>query len=295
MTTALLHRVETRMIDVLSASSKSDNTVLRAVHHHLRAGGSRVRACLCIDASIALNVSEVDAVTLATICELLHNASLIQDDLIDRASPRRGVPSVWAAFDDATAVCAGDLMLASAYFLVAELEHTGFLRTALQLVHKSAEKVILSQGAENGPSPLSMKEYEMLAKGKSGSLLSLPLELSLLLSGQSHHLETAQRVAAQFAVAYQMSDDLDDYDQDREAGSLNAVSVALDCGAGDLTEARGMVRDRAIELLESSIQEADALPQNCAGTLTMHAHTMLTAFRDQDVYRIHSKGIAQHA
>ena len=177
MMESLLTLVENRMRGVADPYPTRDHSVARAVFHHLSAGGSRLRARLCLQISVKLSLNNQDAVTLAAICELLHNASLIHDDLIDRAPVRRGLPSVWAAFDDATAVCAGDLLLAGALALVGELGVVGSLAPVLKLVHRRTQDVIFGQAAEQSSAPASLEGYESLAIGKSASLLSLPLEL----------------------------------------------------------------------------------------------------------------------
>lgn len=270
----LLACVETRMREVIDPSQKGANSVCRAALHHLAAGGNRVRANLSLNASLQLRLDTQDVITLATICELLHNASLIQDDLIDRAPTRRGFPSVWAAFDDSTAVCAGDLLLASAFALVGELRCVPLLSTILALVHQRTRDVILGQGAEQAANPETLECYESIAVDKSASLLSLPLELSLVLSGNQRFLATAQRAADAFAAAYQMIDDLADYSEDVRNGSLNVVSVALVQGCHDYESACAFVLKRAEELICVSIDEAAELPQGCGAAMIAYAEQM---------------------
>ena len=279
MTKTLLARVETRMIDALAPSERSANSVCRAGLHHLAAGGSRLRANLCLACSMQLGLDAEDAITLAAICELLHNASLIHDDLLDRAPLRRGLPSVWAAFNDAIAVCAGDFLLASAFALVGDLHSSNLLAPVLVLVHRRTRDVILGQGAEQACAPESLEGYELVAIGKSASLLSLPLELPLLLSGNDRFLGTAQSAARDFAAAYQMLDDLADYREDVRSGSLNAVSVALVLGSPDYSSACEFVCSRAEELIQRSIQDAAHLPFSCGAVMIAHAENMLSVLR----------------
>ena len=144
----LLALVETRMVEGIGPLTKDANPVCRAALHHLTAGGNRLRARLCLHGCMKFAIQDRDAVTLAAICELLHNASLVQDDLIDRAPSRRNLQSVWAAFDDATAICAGDLMLSVAYALVGELGCIEYLPHVLAVVYRCTRAVILGQGVE---------------------------------------------------------------------------------------------------------------------------------------------------
>ena len=270
------------MLSACSTPTLAGSPVIRAIRHHLAAGGNRVRAHFSLDASRRLGVNNEDAITLAAICELLHNASLIQDDLIDRAPTRRGLPSVWASFDDSTAVCAGDLLLASAFGLVGEIRCVEFLAPVLRLVHRRTRDIIVGQGDEMTSSPASLSDYELLASGKSASLLSLPFELPLLLSGHHQFLELARGATQAFAVAYQMVDDLSDYAEDVRNGSLNAVSVALGAGSPDYHLACACVCGRAEELIQSSIQKAASLPMNCASAMVAHTGKLLSLLRGHE-------------
>ena len=269
-----MNSVDRRMFDACIGSTEPYSCVIQAIQHHIAAGGGRVRAQFSLDASLRLGIPSEDGITVAAICELLHNASLIHDDLLDRAPLRRGVPTVWAAFDDAIAVCAGDLLLSSAFALLGELTSVEFLAKALSLVHRRTRDVILGQGLEQVCSPDSLESYELVAIGKSASLLSLPFELPLLLSGNEQSLATVQFASQAFAVAYQMLDDLADYDEDIRKGSVNAVAVALAAGSPDFRSSCALVSSRAQELIHISIKYATELPMECGSTMIAYAEGM---------------------
>jgi geranylgeranyl pyrophosphate synthase len=270
----LLASVELRMREVIGVSDESGNIVIRAVLDHFISGGSRVRARLSLYASARLGLGRADSLALAAVCELIHNASLIQDDLLDRAALRRGLPSIWSTYGDATAVCAGDLLLSSAFAAIGDLQSTQFVCPVLSLVHCRTREVILGQGTEQFSSPDTMEGYEAVAVAKSASLLSLPLELSLLVSGHRDALPGAQRAATAFATAYQMMDDLEDYPEDRRSGSLNVVSVALRSGSPTYEAACARVLQRIEEVLRVLHDEARALPMGCGSAMIDHAETM---------------------
>ena len=89
---------------------------------HLASGGSRTRAKLCIEAGLALQLHAKTIIALASSIELLHNASLIHDDLQDADATRRGRQSVWKKYGKSHAVCAGDVMIAAAFGSLANVE-----------------------------------------------------------------------------------------------------------------------------------------------------------------------------
>ncbi len=249
--------------------------VVRAVAHHLQAGGARIRALVCLHASQRLGLSDETAVVLATACELIHNASLLQDDVFDREAERRGVESVWKLFGETVAICAGDLMLSAAFAVIAELSETALIAPSIQLVFRHTRSVIVGQGSEQNSIPLTLAAYEALAIDKSASLLTLPLHLPLMVSGQSSYMALAQRVTEAFAVAYQIADDLEDYPQDQQIGALNILSVLCRGGSFDLDQARAQAAARAVELLHGCIQDAVELPQHCSAVMVGHAGRML--------------------
>jgi geranylgeranyl diphosphate synthase type II len=215
-----------------------------------------------------------DAVRAAAVCELLHNASLVQDDLLDRSTVRRGKPCVWVTYGDAIAVCSGDLMLSAAYALLAEISDPTALVAALRLVHRRTREVILGQALE-GVAKTEQEPteayYERLAQGKSASLLSLSLELPLLLTGNATQLATAQAVAREFAVAYQIADDLADFDQDMQEGTLNLVLLLIQHEGMTRAEALAGAQGIAMAKLAAAKTQAPALPNGCASTLLHHA------------------------
>ena len=80
------------------ADNPHHTSVEAAIGHHLRAGGGRFRAKLALSVSSALNLQADDSEYLAAACELLHNASLIHDDIQDGDPLRRGRETVWSLF-----------------------------------------------------------------------------------------------------------------------------------------------------------------------------------------------------
>lgn len=270
--------IEARLFAACHLVGDEASPCLHAASVHFSAGGGRVRAHICFDAGIRLGLQEADALCLATVCELLHNASLIQDDLMDRTTLRRGSPSVWVSHGDTSAICTGDLMLSAAYATLADISQATLLGPAIRLVHRRTAEVILGQAIEDqqvgqqsvGPF------YEQQAKGKSASLLSLALELPLLFSGYAESLATAHSVASHFAVAYQVADDLDDCTQDFEAGTPNILHLLMQQDGLTMQQARGRAIDTAFKHLASAEADAERLPSGCADRLLQRA----TAMRD---------------
>jgi geranylgeranyl diphosphate synthase type II len=269
--------IEAILISACEGGEEASAPCVQAIRSHFAAGGGRVRARICFCAGVALGLSEADAARTAAVCELLHNASLVQDDLLDRSSVRRGEPCVWVTHGDVIAICAGDLMLSSAYALLGEISEPGLLATALRLVHGRTREVILGQALEGVPKAEQESTeayYDRLAQGKSSSLLSLSLELPLLLTENTTHLATANSVAREFAVAYQIADDLKDFEQDMQEGTSNLALLLIQHDGMTRTEALSAAGKIAAARLAAAEAHAASLPNGCADTLLHYANRL---------------------
>lgn len=221
-----------------------------AAFHHLNAGGRRVRARLALDAACRLGMAAGDAVAIAASCELLHNASLIHDDLQDRDLTRRGRDAVWKIFGDDVAICTGDLLLSAAYAAIAGFSQSALLPEMLRLLHLRTAAAVRGQCADVLPRSRYLDDvdtYERIVVGKSGALLSLPLELAMIGSGHRHWAAVARESAEHFAVGYQIVDDLEDRVEDANAAgapSINAFLVIAAANDGTDATARGIALAR---------------------------------------------------
>ena len=212
---------ERRMLTIVrdsdSFKSPLPSAAIAAASYHLGSGGQRVRGMLALHAGNCLGLAPADSQTLAATCELLHNASLIHDDLHDQDSLRRGKSSVWHKFGDDVAVCAGDLLLSASYLALSQLTQVTRLPALFALMHRRISSAIRGQCADL-KQPMqrvaTIDDFLNIALTKSGALLSLPTELVLLAAGESLALGQARQAAESFAIAYQIYDDLLDVEKD---------------------------------------------------------------------------------
>jgi len=213
-------------------SSKTLNLSIEAVKYHLSSPGQQFRAKVCLDVCIKFGVIYDDMLTLAAVAELLHNASLIHDDIQDGDENRRNQPTVWKKFGRNVAICAGDLLLSTAYGVLADYSQPKLLPKLISTVHEQTRSTIEGQSKDiaykNSPY-ISIEEYVQIATLKSGGLLNLPIELALIAANKNSFVELARKASAEFAVGYQMADDLDDITKDAvnktECQSVNIIFV----------------------------------------------------------------------
>ena len=283
----LLDVVETRMLESISAHAPQAARVsspfacaLDAASYHLSAGGQRIRAKLALHAALALGLTVSDAVSLATTVELLHNASLVHDDIQDQDLVRRGRKSVWAHFGVNTAICTGDLLLSAAYAALCKLEQSHALAAMIGLIHERTATAIdgqcadLTAHAHVAPDAASaVARYQQIAVAKSGALLCLPIELALLASREDRHLADARRAVEAFAVGYQIVDDLNDVQSDTgpdaASSTFNIVSICKAFSGSDAALADA--KQIGLHNLNTAIQSAMALPCGSGALLIDHA------------------------
>lgn len=252
---------------MLELSGLSAGRAAQAAQVHLESGGKRIRARLALSAGMALQLGQAVRVGLAAGSELLHNASLIHDDIQDRSLVRREAATIWTRHGIDTAICAGDLLISAAYAAAAGCA-TSVTVALFARMHMQISRVIAGQCAnlEARSTPVeTLARYQAIAHAKSAPLLALPLDLCVIAGGQPELCQTIDRAAGAFAIAYQMADDIEDIEEDRETGEPNVVLILGGRGrdAPQADEARALAAAnyrRAAEL-------ASTLPSGCGDLL----------------------------
>ena len=112
-----LELIETTLNEVLPAADARPAVLAEAMRYAVGSGGKRIRPQICLAAAVAAGGREEDAKYPAAAIELLHNYTLVHDDLpaMDNDVERRGRPTVWKKFGEANAILAGDALQALAY------------------------------------------------------------------------------------------------------------------------------------------------------------------------------------
>lgn len=234
-----------------------------AVAFHLSSGGSRTRAKICITAGIQLDISESDIIAIASAVELLHNASLVHDDLQDGDTYRRGHMAVWKKFGKARAICTGDAMISAAFGAVADLSEPALIKSCLREVHLAVAETIKGQTQDLDTSSIKdSKQYEQIAAQKSGPLFRLALSLPMILIDREDLLPSVNYIAAKFAIAYQILDDMQDWEEDAQNNTLNIISILAQNSS--TSEALFIAKNRVKYLLMMCKKELSLLPNNCA-------------------------------
>jgi geranylgeranyl pyrophosphate synthase len=225
------------LAELLRDQTDADGVLGEAARHHLGSGGKVFRARLLLACADVLGTPTSTALPAAAACELLHNASLVHDDIQDGDPLRRGRPAVWRVFGRDVALCLGDHFIARAFALLARMpDHAAGL---VALFADTVTDAVRGQLAESRADPLHFPDpeaYRRMAAGKSGALFALPAVAACVLAGRDDLARPVRDVLELHGVAYQIKDDLLDVTVGKEgrpagsdlaAGKTNAVLVML--------------------------------------------------------------------
>jgi octaprenyl-diphosphate synthase len=176
-------------------------------------GGKRLRPALLILANYAVggNAKQENVISLATVMEMLHTATLVHDDIIDNADLRRNRPSVNARFGNQTAVLMGDWLYMSAFETSLRERSLRILDILTRLTRKMTEGELL-QLTMLGRTDITENDYFDILKRKTAYLFSACCEIGAILGGAEDKIVFALRdYGMNLGVAFQLADDLLDF------------------------------------------------------------------------------------
>jgi geranylgeranyl diphosphate synthase type I len=269
--------VEARLESVLDATEPAAMT--DRLEHVSLSGGKRVRPMVTLLAFEAAGgdlagAADRDgspaatAVDFAVGVELVHNASLVVDDIIDESAIRRGVDSAWAAFGHGSAIVASDGLLGEAFALFSADER------AMRVVAESMVELGEGEATELVAQPTSEGEYMELARRKTGSLFRAAAELGAIAAdADAYSVESFGRYAERVGIAFQIRDDVLDATADpEELGKPTGQDEAMERPSlvqiTELTpeEANARAREESDAALDA-LESADAVGTEAVGYL----------------------------
>jgi len=285
--TALFARAATmeallrRLLDAraLSGEISRPERLMAAMRHGVLNGGKRLRPFLVMESAALFSADNEAALRVAAALECVHCYSLIHDDLpaMDDDDLRRGQPTVHRAFDDATAILAGDALLTLAFDILADEA------TALPAERRAALVLALSRAAgiggmvggqmldleaeRNRPDEAGIIRLQAM---KTGALIRFACEAGAIIAGATP--EDRERLAefgSAIGLAFQLADDLLDLTADahqmgkatgKDAAAGKATLVALHGADWARKQLNGLV-DQAHALLEPYGEQAALLKE----------------------------------
>jgi farnesyl diphosphate synthase len=265
--------------DLLPSGDGGEARLFEAMRYGCLNGGKRLRPLLVLQTAALFGVAESCAVRAAAAIEFIHCYSLIHDDLpaMDNSDLRRGRPTVHKAFDEATAILAGDALLTLGFEVLADPATHEDPNIRCQLVTALAVGAgargmvggqALDLAAEN--QHLDAAGIARLQRLKTGELISFSCEAGAILGRASTHQRHALKAYAHdLGVAFQMADDILDatgseddtgksVGQDAAAGKSTFVSIL---GLDQAREQAAMLARQAADHLDIFEERAGILRQ----------------------------------
>lgn len=198
---------------------RSDNPLLDQVLRYIAAKrGKQIRPMLVLlSAQLCRGITEKTIHTAAAL-EILHNATLVHDDVVDASPLRRGVPSVQAHWSNKVAVLVGDWMLAKMIGMVGELRNSQIhaIVSSLARTLSSGELVQLHAGSSMW---ISEQQYYSIIGQKTAELFAACTEAGAISAGGSAKQQTAMRTFGhELGLIFQLKDDVLDYSDTDMAG-----------------------------------------------------------------------------
>ena len=260
----MLELVEKTLDEVLPRADERPAVLSEAMRYAVGTGGKRIRPLICLASAVAVGGKAEDAKCPAAAIELLHNYTLIHDDLpaMDNDRERRGKPTVWVKFGEANAILAGDALLALAYQVAAKAP-----RNVAAIVDVLGEKGVgVVQGQvedveaerSRGSSCSSTSRIDFIYTHKTADLFIAAAAMGGLAGGgREADIAALKEFALNLGLAFQYEDDLLDgdspYPREKTEELVRETTSAAVAALGHLPGDTTFLRDLAQKLVGRTV------------------------------------------
>lgn len=201
-----------------SLFSSQNNVVGNLLSHIVCSRGKMIRPILVLLVSKCYGSVHTVIYHLSSAVELLHQGSLIHDDVVDESDKRRGFPSANFMFGNKIAVLLGDFVVSRSLQEISLTDNIKSIESMSRLIEGLSEGEIIQLDALNSPS-LSEDQYFDVISRKTANLFETAAELAALLSGASAEDVAAFRRFGHLAgLCFQIMDDILDFHNEEETG-----------------------------------------------------------------------------
>lgn len=214
-----------------------DNGLKAPITYTLMSGGKRLRPILMLASYSMYNNNMDDAMNFALGLELIHNYSLVHDDLpsMDNDDYRRGFQTVHKKFNEAIAILTGDALLTHAFSIMLEdtintediILRNNKLRV-MSLISKSAgiDGMILGQIIDIEDCPLSLEELTHMYNRKTSDLFNAAILGGAIIGGaEEEELIALKDFSYHLGLMFQIKDDIMDFDRDIQIGKVTMLTT----------------------------------------------------------------------
>lgn len=235
----------------------SPSTLYEPANYLLLLGGKRIRPVLCLMGNELFNEIHTDAYKIASAVEIFHNFTLVHDDIMDKASLRRGFDTVHRKYGEPTAILAGDLMMIEAYRNLSAIQPT-ILQEVLAVFNTTAREVCEGQQLDmdfEKIENISLDDYLQMITLKTSVLLAASLKMGAIIGGagkgNQHHL---YKFGENMGIAFQIQDDyLDAFGDSEKTGKRKGGDIMVNKKTFLLIKAMEIATGEQRESLKNSM------------------------------------------
>lgn len=263
--------IDREILKYLPPEPEFGKRLYEAVRYSLTVGGKRLRPVLCMAGCEVVGGRLEDAITPACAIEMIHTYSLVHDDLpeMDNDTLRRGHPTTWVRFGQATAVLAGDALLNRAFEVLADWDFDCDRKVRVISEIASASGMlgmVLGQQCDldaEGRSDVGLEELLFIHRHKTGRLITASVVSGGITGGGSdEEIEALRRYGDSIGLAFQIIDDVLDVVGNQEKLGKN-VGSDIEKGKTTFVTFFGVegARRRAEEEIERAIEFLKLFPE----------------------------------
>ncbi len=178
----------------------------------LNSGGKRIRPLLALSSAKMLKYEGSNKdICLASAVELIHTATLLHDDVVDKSNKRRNKETANKVWGNEATILVGDFLFSRAFELMVETNSLEVLRTLSQASCKISEGEMNQLISQNNPAT-STNDYIKIIKGKTAELFSAACKAGALISTKNQNqINALEKFGEELGISYQLVDDALDY------------------------------------------------------------------------------------
>ena len=208
----------------------SPNNLYEPIDYAMHQGGKRIRPLLSLMAAELFSGDIEKAKPVAIAIEVLHNFTLLHDDIMDKSPLRRGMPTVYNKYDTNTAILSGDTMFAKAFTYLLKAEESqihdlveAFTNASIEVCEGQAMDICFEERDD-----VSIEEYIEMIRLKTGVLLATALKLGAITAKASKEdIDNLYSFGLNIGIAFQLQDDiLDCWSNLEDFGKVTGTDIA---------------------------------------------------------------------
>lgn len=231
--------------------SRQPLTLYEPIDYGMHQGGKRVRPLLCLIANEVCGGELEKAFPAAVAVEMLHNFTLLHDDIMDKSPLRRGKPTVYQKYNTNKAILSGDTMFACSYDYLLQCDKS-IVPDLVGIMTRAAIEVCEGQAYDmdfEARNDVSLSEYIEMIRLKTGVLLAAALKLGAVTAGADKEtLSLLDTFGHYIGIAFQIQDDIFDCWSDVEVfGKVSGTDIA--------DRKKTFLYLKALELANGSLKE----------------------------------------